>query len=190
MSNPVIDHLLSRRSVAANMLTAPGPSEAEIEQILTAAARVPDHKKLAPWRFILFQGEARAAFGKMLADVLQAREPDVGSSRLAFEANRFLRAPLVVAVVSRVVDNPGASEWEQVLSAGAACQNLVVAASALGYGVQWITEWYAYDDAVRAGLELGETERVAGFIYIGTPQAKPAERERPALADIVSVYRG
>ena len=124
MTNPTIDHLLTRRSVSAKALGEPGPSAAEIELILTAASRVPDHKKLVPWRFLLFQGEARAAFGKVLAEICRAEEKDPGAFRLENEANRFLRAPLVIAVISRVVKNPAAPEWEQMLSAGAACQNL------------------------------------------------------------------
>jgi nitroreductase len=150
---------------------------------------VPDHKKLAPWRFILFQGAARAEFGKVLAQVCAAEVKDPGAFRLENEAKRFLRAPLVIAVISRVVKNPAAPEWEQILSAGAACQNLSLAATALGYGVQWITEWCAYSDGVRRALRLAEHERVAGFVYIGTPKEKPDERERPALAEIVTSWR-
>jgi nitroreductase len=100
-----------------------------------------------------------------------------------------LRAPLVIAVISRVTENPAAPEWEQILSAGAASQNLVVAATALGYGVQWITEWCAYSEGVRKALRLAENERVAGFVYIGTPKEKPDERERPVLAEIVTSWR-
>jgi nitroreductase len=186
MDNPVIHHLLTRRSVSANAIGEPGPSDAELELILRAASRVPDHKKLVPWRFLVFQGEGRAAFGAMLAEVCRAEERDPGAFRLETEAKRFLRAPLVIAVISRVVENKAAPEWEQVLSAGAACQNLVVAATALGYGAQWITEWYGYSPGVRLGLKLADNERVAGFVYIGTPREKPEERERPALADIVT----
>jgi nitroreductase len=189
MPNPVVDHLLSRRSVSANSLGEPGPNEAELTQILTAASRVPDHKKLVPWRFVLFQGEARAAFGEALAEICAAEESDPGRFRLENEAKRFLRAPLVVAVISRVADNKAAPEWEQILSAGAACQNLIVAASALGYGAQWISEWCAYSPGVRRALKLADNERVAGFVYIGTAQEKPEERERPALADIVTKWR-
>ncbi len=155
---------------------------------MTAAARVPDHKKLVPWRFIVFQGEARAAFGAVLAATCRAEEKDVGQFRLETEAARFLRAPVVIAVVSRVVQNPAAPEWEQILSAGAACQNLVIAATSLGFGVQWITEWYGYSKGVRAALKLAANERVAGFVYIGTAKEKPDERERPALADIVTAW--
>ncbi len=189
MTNPVLDLLLTRRSVSANSLGEPGPSAAELELILRAASRVPDHKKLAPWRFVLFQGEARAEFGKVLAKVCAAEESDPGAFRLENETKRFLRAPLVIAVISRVVKNAAAPEWEQVLSAGAACQNLILAATALGYGVQWITEWCAYSEGVRKALSLAENERVAGFVYIGTAKEKPDERERPKLADIVAPWR-
>ena len=189
MPNPTIDLLLARRSVSANSLGEPGPSESEIGQILTAAARVPDHKKLVPWRFLLFQGEARKAFGEVLAEICRSEEKDPGPFRLETEANRFMRAPLVIAVISRVVKNPAAPEWEQILSAGAACQNLLVAATALGYGAQWITEWYGYSQGVRAALKLAENERVAGFVYIGTAKETPEERERPALADIAHPWR-
>jgi nitroreductase len=189
MSNATLRHLLSRRSVSANGLGEPGPNQTEIEQILTAAARVPDHKKLVPWRFILFQGDARSAFGKVLAEICQREEKDVSKFRLETEAARFLRAPLVIAVISRLVKNPAAPEWEQILSAGAACQNLLVAATALGYGAQWITEWYGYSEGVRKALKLADNERVAGFIYIGTARETPDERERPALGDIVQLWR-
>jgi len=189
MSNPTLDHLLTRRSVSANALAEPGPDAAELTQILTAAARVPDHKKLVPWRFVVFQGEAREAFGRVLSDVCRAEEPDAGAFRLETEAKRFLRAPVVIAVISRITKNPAAPEWEQVLSAGAACQNLIVAATALGFGAQWITEWYAYSDGVRQALHLAEGERVAGFVYIGTAKETPDERERPPLADIVTAWQ-
>jgi nitroreductase len=189
MTNPVIDLLLTRRSVSANNLGEPGPSPAELALMLRAASRVSDHKKLAPWRFVLFQGEARVEFGKVLAEVCAAEESDPGTFRLENEAKRFLRAPLVIAVISRVVKNAAAPEWEQVLSAGAACQNLILAATALGYGVQWITEWCAYSKGVRKALSLADNERVAGFVYIGTAKEKPDERERPKLADIVAPWR-
>ena len=189
MSNPVIDHLLARRSVSANSLGEPGPNEAQLRLILTAAARVPDHKKLVPWRFVLFQGEARTLFGNILAEACRRAEADPGQFRLENEAKRFLRAPLVIAVISRVRENPAAPEWEQILSVGASCQNLLTAATALGFGAQWITEWYAYNDDIRAVLGLGDGERVAGFVYIGTAKETPEERERPDLGAIVTSWR-
>ena len=189
MSNEALDLLLTRRSVSANALSEPGPNEKQLRQILTAASRVPDHKKLAPWRFILFQGEARKAFGAVLAEACRVEEKDPSAFRLETEAARFLRAPTVIAVISRVVPTPGAPEWEQILSVGAACENMILAATALGFGAQWITEWYGYSEGVRAALKLADNERVAGFIYIGTPKEKPEERERPALAHIARSWR-
>ncbi|XSG82238.1 MAG: nitroreductase family protein [Methyloligella sp. ZOD6] len=189
MNNPILDHLLTRRSVSAALLGEPGPAPDQITQLLKAASRVPDHKKLAPWRFILFQGEARAAFGAELARIFEARQQDATPARIDFERNRFLRAPLVVAVISRVTETPAAPDWEQQLSAGAVCLNLLHAAGALGFGAQWITEWYAYDREVAGVLELAANERVAGFVYIGTPTAKPDERDRPRLDDIVTDFR-
>ena len=181
MSNPVLDLLLTRRSVSVNSLTEPGPDAAEIELMLRAASRVPDHKKLAPWRFVLFEGEARAEFGKVLAKVCGEEESNPGAFRLENEGKRFLRAPLVIAVISRVTPNPAAPEWEQVLSAGAACQNLILAVTALGYGALWITEWYAYSKGVRQALRLADNERVAGFVYIGTAK-REARRARATQA--------
>jgi nitroreductase len=190
MASDLLDFLLTRRSVKAAMLTAPGPSQADIEKILTAAARVPDHKKLAPWRFIVFEGAARAAFGDVLAAACAAEEKDPPSAvRLDTERGRFLRAPVVVAVVSRVVPSSGAPEWEQILSAGAASFNLCLAANALGFGTCWITEWYAYSPRIRTALKLADSERIAGFIYVGTPKERQTDRERPALETIVSHWR-
>lgn len=182
----VIDFLLARRSVLAANLREPGPSDEQVEKILMAAARVPDHKKLVPWRFILFQGEARAKFGGILAEVCMERETDPTPTRIETEKGRFMRAPLVVAVVASPVEHPAVPEWEQTLSAGAACMSLANAASALGFSSQWITEWYAFDERIKDSLGLGTKEKVAGFIYIGTAAEKPTERDRPALDDIVT----
>lgn len=191
MTTPLLEALLTRRSSSASggLLHAPGPSPEQLTQILTAAARVPDHKKLAPWRFVIFEGDARAKFGAHLADILQAEDATPPSpARLELEAGRFLRAPLVVGVISRVTPVPAAPEWEQVLSAGAACQTLCLAANALGYGTNWITEWYGYSAGVRKVLGLAENERVAGFIYVGTASARLPDRDRPKLEDIVSQW--
>lgn len=189
MSQSALELLLSRRSVVANKLGSPGPDKKQLAEILTAAARVPDHKKLVPWRFIVFEGEARAQFGKILARACEENEPGAGKTRLETEAARFMRAPVVVAVISSLKDNPAVPEWEQVLSAGAACQNLLIAANAAGFSGQWITEWYAFDKAVWAALGLADGERVAGFIYIGTAQEAPTERDRPDLEEITTYWR-
>jgi nitroreductase len=189
MTNQVLDFLLTRRSVKPVAMTAPGPSAAELEHILTAAARVPDHKKMVPWRFVVFESDARARFGDVLAEACLAEEKEPPTAmRLETERKRFLDAPLVVGVISRVVPHVGAPEWEQVLSAGAACFNLSLAANALGYASNWLTGWYAYSPMVKARLGLADNERIAGFIYIGTAAERPEDRERPALASIVTHY--
>ena len=190
MENPIIAFLAARRSVKPDRLVEPGPSPAELDTILTIASRVPDHKKLAPWRFIVLEGEARARLGEVVAEACIAAEKEPPSHvRLETERTRLMRAPLVIAVVSRVTAHRSAPEWEQVLSAGAACLNLCLAANALGYGTSWITEWIAYNAAVGAALHLVDNERIAGFIYVGTPTERSDERERPALAEIVSRWR-
>ncbi len=191
MSREALELLLTRRSVKAAMLGDPGPTPAQLTTILTAAARVPDHKKLTPWRFVVFEGEARAAFGEALAAACAAEEREPPSpARLEMERSRLLRSPCVVAVISRVTPNPGAPEWEQVLSCGAVGMNLCLAANALGFGTCWLTEWYAYSPAVRAALRLADNERVAGFIYIGTARERQDDRERPDLAGITSRWSG
>jgi len=190
MTNPVIHHLQTRRSVKADMLGEPGPDAAQIETILGIAARVPDHKKLTPWRFIVIAGQARAPLGERLANITAEREPAASDMRLETERNRFLRAPVVIAAVSHTIYHPAAPEWEQVLSAGAACMNLVHAAHALGFAAHWLTEWYTYDESAREAVGLQPHERIAGFVHIGTPKEAPTERDRPDLAKIVTYYDG
>src|SRR5215831_12086986 len=186
-----LELLLRRRSAKAAMLGEPGPSPQQLETILTVAARVPDHKKLEPWRFIVFEGDARALFGRVLLKACLAEDKDTPSAaRLETERTRFLRAPTVVAVISRVTPNPAAPEWEQVLSCGAACLNLCLAANAMGFATCWLTEWYSYSRAVRAALKLADNEKVAGFIYIGTPRERQEDRERPDLDKIATRWQG
>ena len=188
---PMLDALQllkTRRSVKPMELTGPPPSAAEIETLLTIASRVPDHGKLAPWRFILFEGDARAAAGAIIADVFRAGRGDATAEQIDFERGRLSRAPLVIAVVSRAAPHVKIPEWEQQLSAGAAAMNLVLAAHAMGYAASWITEWYAYDRAVLDRLGLGPQERMAGFVHIGRPAKPPEDRERPPLDAIVTRF--
>lgn len=186
----VLRHLTTRRSVSASALGEPGPDRETLRSLLAIAARVPDHKKLNPWRFIVMEGEARARFGQALAQICAVNEPEASAVRLETEAGRFLRAPVVVAIVSSPVEHPAAPEWEQILSAGAVCLNLLHAATASGFGAQWITEWYGYDPAVRTAFGLKPQERFAGFVYIGTVLEKPSERNRPDLDAITSFPPG
>jgi nitroreductase len=180
--------LKTRRSVKPVELGGPGLSVAEVETLLTIASRVPDHGKLVPWRFIVFDGEARLGAGEAIAGAFHARYPDAKSEQIDFERKRLARAPLVIAVVSRAVPHVKIPEWEQVLSAGAAAMSLVFAAHALGYAANWITEWYAYDRAVLDALGLAPHEKIAGFIHIGRHATAAADRPRPHLSEIVTRY--
>ena len=182
--------LKTRRSVKPMELGGPGPSPAELDTLLTIAARVPDHGKLAPWRFIVFEGEQRLAAGEKIAAIFRAGHADATADQIDFERKRLARAPLVVAVVSRAGPHAKIPEWEQQLSAGAAAMSLVIAAHAMGYAASWITEWYAYDRAALDALGLAANERMAGFVHIGRPAKPPEERDRPKLGDIVSRYSG
>jgi nitroreductase len=185
-----LDLLKTRRSVKPMELAEPGPFAAEVDTILTVASRVPDHGKLTPWRFVVFEGDARLAAGEQIAAAFAAKYPDATADQLAFERTRLARAPLVIAVVSRAAEHKKIPEWEQVLSAGAAAMSLVFAAHALGYAANWITEWYAYDRRVLEAFGVGPQERVAGFIHIGRPARPPEDRPRPALGEIVTRYSG
>ena len=153
-------------------IAGPPPSAAEIDTLLTVASRVPDHGKLTPWRFIVFEGEARRAAGAAIVAAFNAKYPDAKPEQVEAERGRLTRAPLVIAVVSRAAPHVKIPEWEQVLSAGAAAMNLVLAAHALGYGASWITEWYAYDRGVLDALGLEPHERIAGFVHIGRPPGR------------------
>lgn len=185
-----LDLLKTRRSVKPMELTGPPPGAGEIDTMLTIASRVPDHGKLAPWRFIVFEGAAREAAGAVIAGVFRAGHPDATTEQIDFERQRLARAPLVIAVVSRAAPHVKIPAWEQELSAGACAMSLVLAAHAMGYAASWITEWYAYDRTVLERLGVNGNERIAGFVHIGMPARPPTERERPALAAIVTRYAG
>ena len=175
-----LDLVLSRRSGSAKTMTGPGPDDEQLRQILAAGVRVPDHGKLSPWRFILFEGEGRARMGALLAEAIQ-QDKDGAPERAALERERFLRAPVIIGVVSRTRDLIPIPVWEQQLSAGAVCQNILTAAHALGFVANWITEWPAYHPHVQARLGLKPGERIAGFIYIGQPAAPLEDRPRPDI---------
>ncbi|HPF47500.1 MAG: nitroreductase [Alphaproteobacteria bacterium] len=188
-SEETLDLLMLRRSLTVKDMSEPGPSEEQLNQILTIGARVPDHKKQAPWRFLTFEGEARTKFGKILRQIFEKNNPGTDPDLLTFEEMRFLRAPLIIAVISKATpENPKVPEWEQILSAGAVCQNVLLAANAMGYAGQWLSEWYAYDPEILKILKLSKEERIAGFIYIGSTDKEPTERSRPELHTIVEKW--
>lgn len=183
-----VELLTTRRSVKPREMAGPGPSPSELETILTIGARVPDHGKLAPWRFIVFDGDARARAGDVIAAVFAKKHPDAPIGDVETEKRRMMEAPLVIAVISFVKPHPKVPPWEQELSAGASCMNIVTAATALGYGANWLTGWFAFDRDVLAGLGLKPAEKLAGFIHIGTAAAAVEDRPRPALADIMTRF--
>jgi len=183
-----LDLLKTRRSIKPIELNGPGPSASEIETLLTVASRVPDHGKLTPWRFIVFEGDARLAAGEKIAAAFQVKRPDATPDQIEHERKRLARAPLVIAVVSRAGPHVKIPEWEQIMSAGAAATSLVLAAHALGYAASWLTEWYAYERSVLDALGLAPNERIAGFVHIGRPSKPADDRPRPPLNEIVTRY--
>jgi nitroreductase len=183
-----IELLKVRRSVKPREMTAPGPSPAELETILTIGARVPDHGKLAPWRFIVFEGDARVRAGEIIAKVFAKKNPAAPAADIEVEKKRLTDAPLVIGIVSFTRPHPKVPPWEQELSAGASAMNIVTAATALGYGACWLTGWFAFDRDVLDGLGLKADEKLAGFIHIGTPTKPNEDRPRPALSAIVTRF--
>jgi nitroreductase len=184
-----IDFLKIRRSVKPREMSGPGPSSAELETILTIGARVPDHGKLAPWRFIIFEGDARKRAGNVIATVFARKNPDAPVGDIEAQKHKLTEAPLVIAVVSVIKPHPKIPPWEQEMSAGASCMNIVSAATAMGYGANWLTGWMAYDRDVLEGLGLAVNEKLAGFIHIGGKPDKVIEdRPRPELNELVTRF--
>lgn len=181
--------LLTRRSTALKDLRAPAPSEAELEQILCVATRVPDHGKLCPWRLVLLRGNAALQLGEIAAQQYVQQNSEATPAQIEAECGRFARAPLCIAVLSTPQQN-SKPVWEQELSVGAVCCNMLHAAHALGYGAKWLTEWVAYDATILAALGGTPSDKIAGFIYLGTKASEPEDRERPSLAQVVSEYQG
>jgi nitroreductase len=181
----VLNFLARRRSTSAMTLAEPAPSAEQIAELIRLATRVPDHGKLAPWRFVVLEGGAKAAF----ADGLDRLAQDRGDAAAAAKLGKLKTPPLAITVIS----SPKAAaipEWEQLLSAGAVCATLTYAALAMGFGANWITDWYAYDAQAGALLGLAGHEKVAGFILIGTPREAPLERERPDPAALTTYRAG
>lgn len=183
------DHLLTRRSVGQAFLAEPAPSGQELQTLLTIATRVPDHGKLAPWRLVLFSGDARAAVGEKLAEIAKRKRPELDEASLHIERRQFLPAPLVIGVISTAKPHVKIPEFEQLLSAGNVAFNLVHGAYALGYAATWITRWYTFDTDAAAMLGAREGERFVGFVHIGTPTTTIEDRPRPDLAEIVTEWR-
>ena len=182
--------LLTRRSSDAKKLTGPAPTGNDLEQILTAATRVPDHGKLAPWIILLLHPAGQKKLGAFCADMFLKQYPDAAEDKklIEYEANRFARAPLVIAVLSTPKESVKVPVWEQEMSAGAVCMNIMHACYALGYGAKWLSEWPAFRDEVVQELGGKKGDKIAGFIYIGTKSEELDDRERPKLSAVVEDY--
>ena len=186
-----IDFLESRRSVPSRQLGEPAPSDAQLDRLLAAAVRVPDHGKLTPWRLLRIRGAARARLGAALADIHQRHDPAAPDAVIAKDRERYSFAPLIFAVIARVQpEHPKVPVQEQVISAGFVAYNLLLGAQALGFGAQILTGWAAYDRDAATLLGLADNERVVAFVHIGTAREAAPERARPDPASIVSDWSG
>ena len=180
--------LQQRHSVPSRQLGEPAPDEATLQALLEAAIRVPDHGKLVPFRLVRLQGEAKLHFGEQLASIAIRNHPDMSDAKLEKDRLRYTFAPLVMVVVACLHADSKVPEIEQKLCAGNVAYNILLGAHALGYGAQWLTGWAAYDREVAAILGLAEHEHVVGFVHLGTPQIEVPDRDRPALADLLSTW--
>jgi nitroreductase len=180
------DYLLTRRSVGQGFLAAPGPNEDELQTLLTIATRVPDHGKLAPWRLVVYSGDARIAVGDRLAEIARSKRPDLDEAGMEIERRHFLPAPVVIGVLSTAKPHAKIPEFEQLISAGNVAFNLVHGAYALGYAANWITRWYCFDEQAAPMLGAKEGERFVGFVHVGTPTTTIEDRPRPDLSEIVT----
>lgn len=182
--------LATRASTPSRLLAAPGPDRSTLQAMLALALRVPDHGKLAPWRYLVIEGEARETLSAALVQRFLEREPGATEAAIAKERQRFLHAPVIVTVIARTTPNHKIPVQEQLLSAGAVCFQLLLAAQAHGYGAQWLTGWAAYDPGIARQLGLTEHESVIGFLHLGTAREPGPERPRPALADHLAWWTG
>jgi nitroreductase len=184
------DYLKTRRSVGIGFLKDPGPTPAELDEILQIGTRVPDHGKFVPWRLIVIEGDARIAAGEMLAKIQKQRRPELDESSLDVERKQFLPAPVTIGVLLSPKPNPKAPEMEQLLSAGNVCFNLSHAAFALGFAASWTNRWYGFDTEAQQLLGARGGERFVGFVHIGTPTTVVEDRDRPDLSKVVTRWNG
>ena len=184
----LLTFLKTRKSASAKAMGGPGPDRAQLAEILEIAVRVPDHGKLNPWRFIVFEGDARSKMGVELAEVWAKAHPEHGPEILAFQRGFLERAPVVVAVVSTAALHGKIPVWEQQLSSAAVCFNMELAAQAMGFDVQWMTDWIAYDEAAKAAMGASSQEQVAGLVFIGTSTVPLEDRPRPDATALTTYW--
>ena len=185
-TSSLLNFLKSRKSASAKAMGGMAPTSAQVADILNLAVRAPDHGKLTPWRFIIFEGEARTGIGAAFRQRWQALHPDHGEDILRFQAGLFLRAPLVVAVVSTAAAHAKIPVWEQQMSAAAVCFNLELAVLAYGFDVQWQSDWVVYDDGAKVAMGVKADEKVTGLIYVGHSTVPLEDRPRPDAAALTT----
>lgn len=185
-----IDVLTSRQSIGADLLTEPGPGPQDLEKILSAAIRVPDHGRLFPWRIQVLDKDAQKRLAEVYVARYRALHPDARDNQVEHERKRPQRAPLLLVVSNRIDPMHKIPVLEQTLSGGALCMNILNAAHALGYCANWVTGWPAFDDEVKRSLGVPLASQIIGFVHIGSPAGPPKERIRPKLEDIVSAWTG
>ena len=186
--NDIINFFKTRRSTTAKTMIAGRVKEGDLNDILACGIRVPDHGALNPWSLTVIKDNARSRIGKeVLVPEFILNNPEATEEEIDFEKNRFLRASAVIAVLFKPVSHPKIPSWEMALSTGAVCSNILVSAQSLGYAAQWLTEWYSYNDMMIN--EVGgnpETDKLAGFIYIGNKEKEPVERRRPKTENVIN----
>ena len=187
----VLEFMANRRSVPAKFMSGPGPNDKQLAKILEIACRVPDHGKITPWRLIRYNHEKCVDLGeKILVRAINRHAQEgrgLSDEKIEIERNRFLRAPVVIAVISCATKHHKISKWEQILSSGAVAMNLLIGANASGYDAQWLTEWCAYDEELHSEFGLKGDERITAFVHMGTRSFPKTQRERPNIDDLYSV---
>jgi nitroreductase len=187
----MVETIIARPTVPRVKMTTPGPDEAQIQRLLAAGAAAPDHGVLRPWRFLVVQGEARRALGELFARAVRAADPSASEADVEKQRTAPLRAPLLIVVVAHIQRRQGKfPEIEQICSAAAAAQNILLAAHAMGFAGKWSTGKNAYDPTIKAGLGLEPDDHVIGFLYIGSYAAPQQPSPRPALAEVVRLWSG
>lgn len=179
--------LKTRRSGKPREMEEPGPTAGQLWEMVTIASRTPDHGKLFPWRFVIVPAEARAALALRLGEIVKVEKQDWNPRDIDAAAQFATQAPALVVVLSAPVVPHKIPLWEQQLSAGAVCMNLLHAAHAMGFTASWITGWATYSDAVR-DLFGDASQHIAGFMFIGTPTRELEERPRPDVSEIARIW--
>jgi nitroreductase len=188
-SQETLELLALRRSTPNALITGPGPDAAQIKDLLVIGARISDHRRIVPFRFVVLAGAARVDFGERLAAIFADKNPEADLAAVENERQRFARIPVTIAVISAPDKNHKTPLWEQQLTAGAVCQNILIAANAMGFAAQWISEWIAYDREAAKCLGLGTEEKLAGFILLGSAKEPPKERPRVEAQEITQYWR-